>query len=50
MKNFKKKFQDDPMFAAIVLAGGAQIAVMLLTATAKFIGSSGYALHAAKRK
>lgn len=50
MKNLKRRFQEDPEFALMTVAIGIPIATGLITAVAKLVGSSGYAVHAAKRK
>ena len=50
MKNLKKKFQEDPIFAAGVLVAATTAAAALVNAVGYLIGSSGYALHAIKRK
>lgn len=49
MKNLKKQFMEDPMFAVTVVIVGAAAAAALLNGVAHLVGSSGYALHAAKR-
>lgn len=50
MKNLKRKFQEDPMFAVLIIAVGATVLTGLIKETAHLVGSSGYALHAHKRE
>ena len=49
MKEFKRRFNEDPEFALAVVAVAVPAAALTITAIAKLIGSSGYALHAVKR-
>ena len=48
MKNLKKRFEDDPVFAIGVLIVGAGAAAGLLKATGKIIEASAYAYRASK--
>lgn len=50
MNRLKQKFQEDPVFATAVIIASATAAAALLNSVARIIGSSGYAVHAAKRK
>lgn len=48
MKNLKRKFDEDPVFATTVIIVGASTAAILLKAVAKTIESSAYAYRASK--
>ena len=48
MKNLKKRFDEDPVFAATVLIVGASVTAGILKAVAKTIESSAYAYRASK--
>lgn len=48
MKNLKRRFDEDPIFALGVLATFAVIGTGVLKATAKIIESSAYAYRASK--
>lgn len=48
MKNLKRKFDEDPIFATTVIIVGASTAAVLLKAVAKTIESSAYAYRASK--
>lgn len=50
MKEIIRKFKDDPIFAAAIMVSGVTALATLLKASANLIGSTGYAIHAAKRK
>lgn len=50
MNKFKQRLKDDPEFALMCAAITIPLAIGLINATAKIIGSSAYAVHAAKRK
>jgi hypothetical protein len=50
MKNIKKKFMEDPEFAMATIVVVTPLVIATIAVTAKLIGSSGYALHAVKRK
>ena len=48
MKNLKKRFEEDPIFAIGVLVVGAGAAAGLLRAPGKIIEASAYAYRASK--
>ena len=49
MRKLKDKFMNDPEFAITVTVIATTAVAVLMTASAKLIGSSAYAVHAAKR-
>lgn len=49
MDRIKKAFKDDPIATLAVAAGAVTAAAMLINAVAHIVGSTGYAIHAAKR-
>ena len=49
MKNLIAKFKEDPEFAIASAVTIALTGAVVITAVAKLIGSSAYAVHAAKR-
>ena len=48
MKKLKKRFEDDPYFAAYVIIGGTIVLTGLIKATAKAVEASAYAYRASK--
>jgi len=48
MKKIKERFENDPVFATIVIIAGATAATQLLRAVAKTVESSAYAYRASK--
>lgn len=48
MKNLKRRFDEDPVFAATVMIVGVSTAAVFLKAVAKTIESSAYAYRASK--
>ncbi len=48
MKNFKQRWQEDPYFAAYVVAGAAVLGTGLLKGVAKVVEASAYAYRASK--
>ena len=48
MKNIKKRFEEDPIFAITVIATGAVLATSALKVVAKTIEATAYAYRASK--
>ena len=49
MRKLKERFMNDPEFAVTVTLVTTAVVATLMTASAKLIGSSAYAVHASKR-
>lgn len=50
MDRIKKAFKDDPFTAIAVTVGAVTAASALLNGISKVIGSTGYAIYAAKKR
>jgi len=50
MKEFKRKFKEDPEFALMVMVVVVPVGIAAITAASKLIESSAYAYRASKLK